>query len=305
MSIDKKIDVIIITGFLGSGKTTFINHILTDNRDKLFALVENEFGEVAIDSQLIRGVNASQMFELKNGCICCTITDEYEQALIELADRFGEADCLLIETSGIADPAPVIRPFYENNEIKVRYNLVQTVCLVDAKNFHRYPAKRTALKQIAVADMVIITKAEEFDKDKTDQFCNEIRILNPLAGQLVSSYGSVSGFNLYSENRTIKFTPDFSSEGTPNHLLITKSYRFKYPFIKDDFTERLTYNLDLFKNEIYRIKGILNFQNDAYLSVLQGVGGSFELTESDILNLGQESLIVMIGNLTEVNFQFQ
>jgi G3E family GTPase len=111
MNTKNKISVNIITGFLGAGKTTFINQILKNNPDKQFALVENEFGDVSIDTKLIKGLDASQMFELKQGCICCTISDEYELVLLELAERFPNIEHLLIETTGIADPAPLSARF--------------------------------------------------------------------------------------------------------------------------------------------------------------------------------------------------
>ncbi|HPE77926.1 MAG TPA: GTP-binding protein, partial [Draconibacterium sp.] len=98
----EKINVTIITGFLGAGKTTFINQLLKQNSETQFALVENEFGDVAIDTKLIKGVDASQMFELKQGCICCTISDEFELVLQELAEKFPNVKHLLIETTGIA-----------------------------------------------------------------------------------------------------------------------------------------------------------------------------------------------------------
>src|SRR5665647_3913055 len=108
MKAKNKIAVTVITGFLGAGKTTFINRILKNNPDTQFALVENEFGEVSIDTKLIKGLDASQMFELKKGCICFAISDEYELVLQELAERFPNVEHLLIETTGIADPASVI-----------------------------------------------------------------------------------------------------------------------------------------------------------------------------------------------------
>ena len=115
-----KIPVTIITGFLGAGKTTFINKLLKKESATQFALVENEFGEVAIDSKLIKGIDTSQLFELKQGCICCTITDEYELVLLELAERFPEVVHLLIETTGVAEPAPVIRPFFVDEDLNLK-----------------------------------------------------------------------------------------------------------------------------------------------------------------------------------------
>src|SRR5690554_6147983 len=130
-----KIAVTVVTGFLGSGKTTFINFLLKKYSEVQFALVENEFGDVAIDSQLIKGVDASRLFELKQGCICCTITNEYELVLQELAERFPHVQHLLIETTGVADPAGVIRPFFREKRLKELYTFNGTICMLDAQNY--------------------------------------------------------------------------------------------------------------------------------------------------------------------------
>jgi len=134
-----KISVTVITGFLGAGKTTFINFLLKKYPEIQFALVENEFGDVAIDSKLIKGVDASRLFELKQGCICCTITNEYELVLQELAERFPHVQHLLIETTGIADPAGVIRPFFREERLKELYSFNGTICMLDALNFEVQP----------------------------------------------------------------------------------------------------------------------------------------------------------------------
>lgn len=139
MSQQDKIAVTVIIGFLGAGKTTFINHLLQSYPETQFALVENEFGDVSIDTQLIKGVDASQLFELKNGCICCTITNGYEGILKELAERFPHVEHLLVETTGIADPVSVIRPFFRDDELNALYNYNGCVCMVDALHFNNQP----------------------------------------------------------------------------------------------------------------------------------------------------------------------
>ena len=180
MSQDKKISVTVITGFLGAGKTTFINALIKANPEKQFALVENEFGEVSIDTKLIKGVNASQMFELKEGCICCTISDEYELVLVELAERFPHVEHLLIETTGIADPAQVVRPFLKDENLQKLYAFKGTICLVDALNFESESETELKNKQVAVADLVVISKTEKLDSNGNEKLKNLIRRINPL-----------------------------------------------------------------------------------------------------------------------------
>jgi G3E family GTPase len=304
MNYTSKIAVTVITGFLGAGKTTFINSVLKKYPDTKFALVENEFGEVSVDSKLIKGVNASQMFELKNGCICCTITDEYEQALKELATLFPHIEHLLVETSGIADPAPVIRPFFSDKDLKRLYRFNGTVCLIDAKYFQRYPAKMVAFRQLAVADSVIITKSEEISQTQKEKFNEELIKLNPLADYLFSDFGHVPDFNPHEIQHKVKLTPDFDDEYKKHEYLQVKTMRIQKPINKLQFTEWLSYTLDIHKNEIYRVKGILCFENEPFEFILQGVGGSFEIYESENFLVENKGEMVFIGNLKRIELKF-
>lgn len=304
MNAEKKITVTVITGFLGAGKTTFINDLLKNNPGKQFALVENEFGEVAIDTKLIKGIDVSQMFELRNGCICCTITDEYELTLKELATRFPEVEYLLVETSGIADPAPVIRPFFVDEDLKRMFHFNGTVCLADAKYFHRYPAKKVAFRQMAVADSVIITKTEDFSQTQREKFKEELINLNPLAEYRFSDFGHVPDFNYEEIQHIIKLTTNFITEHNNHEYLQVKSILMQKPIGKSQFTEWLSYTLDIYKNEIYRVKGILCFENEPFEYILQGVGGSFELKEGDLMLNSTISEMVFIGQFKKADFNF-
>jgi G3E family GTPase len=302
MNQQPKISVTVITGFLGAGKTTFINHLLEKHVERHFALVENEFGDVSIDTQLIKGVDASQLFELRNGCICCTITNEYEGILAELAERFPHVERLLIETTGIADPAAVIRPFFSDENLKDLYQFKQCVCLVDALNFENQPDPRIALKQLAIADETIITKAENFSEPEKNEFRKSVQEINPVSRIYFADFGKVNDFDLLSA----KIKNEWHKVPDSEHLhakIKTKTLRFQQPLQKEDFLRKLEYNIDVYKNEIYRAKGVLNFEDELYETVLQGVGGSFELIEGENLNSGQESILVLIGRLENVQYE--
>jgi len=304
MDNPKKIPVTIITGFLGAGKTTFINGILKYNAELKFALVENEFGEVNIDSKLIKGVEASRMFELKNGCICCTISNEYELALAELAEKFPYIDHLIIETTGIANPAPVIRPFFADEKLKELFHFNGTVCLVDALNYHRYPAKTVANKQIAIADNLFITKAERLDAEQKTAFTDEVKRINRFAITAFAEFGFVAGFHLSQVGYQFKIFPGFATNEQTHGTIQTKTFRFNHPLQLNVFNDWLSYHLDIYKEQIYRVKGILCFENEPYYYILQGVGGGFELTESDLLVDGNNNLIVIIGNLQGIELKY-
>ena len=297
MSQQNKIPVTIITGFLGAGKTTFINYLLEKYSDTQFALVENEFGDVAIDTKLIKGLDASQMFELKQGCICCTISDEYELVLAELAERFPNVQHLLIETTGIADPASVIRPFFSDDNLKNIYQYNGTICIVDALNFENSPEKEITLKQIIVADLVLISKSENLLKNQKEEFNNKLQKLNPFAEVAFLESGILKDIQLNSILRKNKTVFDFVGFSNSHSRLSTKTLSFHQPLNKEEFLRWLSYTLDIHKKEIYRTKGILCFKNEPYEYVLQGVGGSFEITEGDLIVSDKNCAIVFIGKL--------
>ncbi len=301
MQNNQKISVTIITGFLGAGKTTFINQLLKEYPEKQFALVENEFGEVSIDTKLIKGVDASRMFELKQGCICCTISDEYELVLAELAERFPNVEHLLIETTGIADPVPVIRPFFMHKKLQQIYRFTGTICMVDAINYKNLPEKQISLKQIAVADSMVISKSEHITLSEKEKLITEIVQINPLSKVLFSEFGIAPDFNLQEDNYKHKFYPEIKPNKLSHFEITSKTLTFSRPLNKEKFRHWLTYNLDVYKSKIYRVKGILCFENEPYEFILQGVGGSFEINEGDNLVDNQLSEIVFIGRLDGLN----
>lgn len=295
MSGNQKIAVTIITGFLGAGKTTFINQILKNYPEIQFALVENEFGEVSIDTKLIKGVDASQMFELKQGCICCTISDEYELVLAELAERFPNVEHLLIETTGIADPAPVIRPFFSDERLKEIYQFNGTVCLVDSLNFSNYLYEDVTVKQVAVADLVLLSKTEQISEQQKQNLETDIERMNPICKISISETNSTPVFNPSEIIYKTTFLPDFSLTIASHNEISSKTISFNEPLNMEQFKHWLSYNLDIYKSKIYRVKGILCFENEPYEFILQGVGGSFEITEGENLIQNYFSQLILIG----------
>lgn len=304
MSENQKIKVSVITGFLGAGKTTFINTVLKQNTEIRFALVENEFGDVSIDTKLIKGVDASQMFELKQGCICCTITDEFELVLRELAERFPDVEHVLIETTGIADPASVIRPFFADENLTEIYQYSGTICLIDALNFNDSPEKELAIKQVVVADLMMIAKSEEVSESKKEKFRENLESINPFAEIKYFHPDDYLEIQLHSIQKKKKSLFDFVSTGSVHNEIQTRTLSFERPLNKAEFVHWLEYNLDIYKNRIYRTKGILCFENELYEFILQGVGGSFFITEGDLILEEAKSTVVFIGKLADVDLVF-
>ncbi len=286
-----------ITGFLGAGKTTFINDLLKRNDDIVFALVENEFGEIAIDTKLIRGVDASAMFELKEGCICCSLTDEYELVLQELAERFPNVDHLLIETTGIADPAPVIQPFFSDENLKEIYHFNGTVCLVDALHFEELPEKEVSLKQITLADCVLVNKSEFLSECGKEKFKENLDGLNPFAKITFTDFGNSENLKMDSLIQKMRSSFDYLSFSKPHANIESKLIELDKATTKADFIQWFSYIVDINRNLIYRAKGILYFTDEPFEYILQGVGGNFELTEGDLVIEPGKSKIVLIGKL--------
>ncbi len=299
-----KIPVTVITGFLGAGKTTLINNLLKKYEGIQFALVENEFGEVPIDTKLIKGIDASQMFELKQGCICCTISDEYELVLQELAERFPDVEHLLIETTGVADPAGVIQPFFADEDLKELYKYNGAICLVDALNFDDLPEEEIAYKQLTIADLILLNKTENLAEKQQNELASKMNELAPLAKIRLTSFGEAEGVNL-SQLKQHSFNAYSFLSYKSNHALVqTKTISFTAPLNKADFVRWLEYTLDIYKSKIYRCKGVVCFQNEPFEYILQGVGGRFELEEGDLIMEAPESHIVFIGRLDGLDLEF-
>lgn len=303
MKKNTKIPVTIITGFLGAGKTTFINQLLQNYSKTQFALVENEFGDVAIDSKLIKGVDASQLFELKQGCICCTISNEFELVLQELAERFPNVEHLLIETTGVADPAQVVQPFFSNEDLKETFQYNGTICLVDAINFENSPEKEITIKQAVVADLVLVSKAEHFSEIQKEDFKNKLQKISPFA-EIDFLSGGLGVPDLNSLLQKTKTTFDFLRLKDLHSKIQSKTLSFNQPVNKEEFIRWLSYTLDVYKKQIYRTKGIVCFENEPFEFVIQGVGGSFEITEGDIILDKHKSELVFIGKLEDLNLAY-
>lgn len=165
-----KIPVTVATGFLGSGKTTLINHILTAEHGKKIAVIENEYGEISIDQSLVKQKLGSneEIFELNNGCICCKVRGDLIRVLEKLLRRKQKMDAILIETTGLADPGPVIQTFFTDDNLKDHLQLDAVLCVVDAKHClqhiqkdsHGKSVTNEAVQQIAFADKILLNKVD-------------------------------------------------------------------------------------------------------------------------------------------------
>jgi G3E family GTPase len=217
----------ILTGFLGSGKTTLLKRILTEAHGQKIAVIENEFGEENIDSDILVTESKEQIVQMSNGCVCCTIREDLREALQLLAAKKRQGlldfDRVVIETTGLADPGPVAQTFFMDDEIAESYLLDSILTLVDAKHApQQLNDRQEARRQVGFADQIFISKSELVSAEETDALIHRLKHMNPRAPQQKVHFGEVPltsvfdlrGFNL---NAKLDIDPDFLKEDDHDH----------------------------------------------------------------------------------------
>jgi G3E family GTPase len=179
---DRRIPATVVTGFLGSGKTTLINRILREQHGRKIAVIVNEFGEISIDGQLVIHDEEAQLVEFNNGCLCCTVRGDLVETLGRLQERADKLDGILIETTGLADPAPVASTFFAADEVKAGIRLDAFVTVVDAVNLEKNLAQSNeAMEQVAFSDIILINKMDLVSSEHMDKVERRVRQINPMA----------------------------------------------------------------------------------------------------------------------------
>ena len=191
MSTQRRVPVTILTGFLGSGKTTLLNRILTEEHGKRIAVIENEFGEVGIDQALV--INADEeVFEMSNGCICCTVRGDLIRVLNNLNKRRDKFDYVLVETTGLADPGPVAQTFFMDDDLRADYALDGIVTLVDAAHIEQQLGRSDeSTEQIAFADVLVLNKTDLVNDEALDGLESRLRGMNRMARVVRSERANV------------------------------------------------------------------------------------------------------------------
>lgn len=222
-STQAQIPVTVLTGYLGSGKTTLLNRILTENHGKRYAVIVNEFGEIGIDNDLIVESD-EEIYEMNNGCICCTVRGDLIRVVEGLMRRPGRFDAIIVETTGLADPVPVAQTFFMDDDVRAKTALDAVVALADAKHLPlRLKDSREAEDQIAFADVVLLNKADLVTPEEADAVEATIRAINPYATIYRTERASIpldrvldrGAFDL---KRALENDPHFLDHDHPDHV---------------------------------------------------------------------------------------
>ncbi|MTB51119.1 GTP-binding protein [Lewinella sp. W8] len=311
--------VTILTGFLGAGKTTFLNHLLEENRDVRYAIIENEFGEQGIDNELVIRPYET-IVELNNGCLCCTLNDNLYDILNELFERREQFDEIIIEATGVADPTGLAEPFIAHPVIKKHFPLTSVICLVDAEQVHTQLAEtEEALNQIVFSDILLLNKTDLVNDQRIREVEAKLRQLNPLARIIRGAIGHYPTIN-YREGNQEKLTElldrghHHHDQGTedktfpvqrPHHHhhhdhteeMHSISFTFDRPFDHAKLTQQLFVYLNLQAKGLYRIKGLLWLAGHRERFLLQSVGKRFDIKEHGVWAEGvpKRSVLVFIG----------
>src|SRR5437763_5396172 len=301
-----KIPVTVLTGYLGAGKTTLLNRILSEPHGKRYAVIVNEFGEIGIDNDLVVGAD-EEVFEMNNGCICCTVRGDLVRILDGLMRRKGKFDAIIVETTGLADPAPVAQTFFIDENIGRRTKLDAVVTVADAKWLsERLKDAPEAKNQIAFADVILINKTDLVSADELSEVEARIRGINPYAKlhktqRAKIPLDAVLGRNAFDLDRIRELEPDFLSADDHDHHIHDQDHGHHHtdkdghahghsglkhyhdeemqsialqtekPLDPDKF---FPWVQDLVQKEgpnILRCKGILAFKDDDQRFVFQGV----------------------------------
>jgi G3E family GTPase len=302
----EKIPVTVLTGYLGAGKTTLLNRILSEPHGKKFAVIVNEFGEIGIDNDLV--VNADEeVFEMNNGCICCTVRGDLVRIIDGLMRRKGKFDAIIVETTGLADPAPVAQTFFMDEQVGAKTKLDAVVTVADAKWLaERLKDAPEAKNQIAFADVILINKTDLVSPDELSELEARIRGLNPYATlhrtqRAQVDIDAVLGRNAFDLDRILSIEPSFleaddhhrghddhhhdhdHADGHHHHHhhgglkhyhdeeMQSISLKTDKPLNPDKFFPWIQDLVATEGKDILRCKGILSFKDDPERFVFQGV----------------------------------
>ena len=271
--------VTVLTGFLGAGKTTLLNRILSEDHGKRYAVIVNEFGDVGIDNDLVVDAD-EEIFEMNNGCICCTVRGDLVRIIDGLMKRRDQFDAILIETTGLADPAPVAQTFFIDEDVQSETRLDAIVTVADAKHLlGEIDKAHEAQEQLAFADIILLNKVDLVsDQDLIDVEAR-IRRANPTATIRRSErcqvpLGDVIGRSAFDLDRVLEIEPEFLKHFHHHHHndhVSSFSLLSDAPLDPEKFFSWIQSVAADFGPDMLRMKGIVAFENDNDRYVMQGI----------------------------------
>ncbi|MFM2278504.1 MAG: hypothetical protein RLZZ444_735 [Pseudomonadota bacterium] len=297
--------VTVLTGYLGAGKTTLLNRILSEPHGRKYAVIVNEFGEIGIDNDLIVDAD-EEVFEMNNGCICCTVRGDLIRIIEGLMRRRGRFDGILIETTGLADPAPVAQTFFVDDDVRSKTRLDSIITLVDAKHLlGEIDQAHEAQEQLAFADTIILNKIDLVTEAEIAAVEARIRRLNPFASIERTSRCDVDIASLldrhaFDLDRILEIEPGFLEEvhehDHDDHVA-SISLLESMPLDPSKFFRWIEYIVQAYGTDILRMKGILSFEDDDDRYVVQSVHMLMEGNHQRAWKAGETRLsrLVFIG----------
>lgn len=277
MTLVNKMPVTVLTGYLGAGKTTLLNRILTVQHGQKIAVIVNEFGEVGIDHQLVEGAD-EEILEMNNGCICCTVRGDLIRLVGKLLERREQFDHLLIETTGLADPAPVIQSFFMDEVMQTQTALDAIVTVVDAKHVWEHWDSSEVQEQIAFADVILLNKADLVTPEILKTLEQRVRGMNAIA-KIHTTHNcdvdlkAVLGVKAFDLKQALSIDPQFLEEAAHEHDESVFSVAIMEPgTVSSDKLNRWLYQLVQAQGaNIFRMKEIMNVDDEERRFVFQGV----------------------------------
>lgn len=302
---NRRMPVTIITGFLGSGKTTLINQIIENRQGLRFAILVNEFGDINIDNQLLISLE-EDMIELSNGCICCTINDGFVETIYRVLERQDPLDYLIIETTGIADPLPIILTLLGTG-LRHLINIDAILTVVDSETFTpEHFDSQAALRQIIYGDIILLNKTDLVPEEKVRELENYIGTVKAEARILRSQYGQVPLPLILDIGL---FQPDASStedDRDSHHLakdgFVSVSFRSDRPFAVKKF---LVFLQEKIPADVFRAKGILWFKESYRRHIFQLSGKRYNLKDEEWQGKPSNQLILIGRSLNQLQLYQQ